>query len=111
MKAISSYIITAALLIAGMAGCAGASAANPSMNSRANSPADTTAQAAKKSNFAAKKTMRAFSSEAELKGYFRAIAEKQKREPRRIAGGYGGTAELSTSAPAKADKAASIADA
>src|SRR2546423_1414313 len=82
MKAYSFRIITAALLIAGLAGCAGASAANPS----ASSSADTTAQAAKKNNFATKKTMRAFRSEAELKSYFREIAEKQKRESRRIAG-------------------------
>jgi len=109
MKAVSTYIITAALLIAGMAGCAGASAAK----SPANPAADTVAKTAKKSNFAAKKTMRAFSSEAELKSYFRAIAEKQKREPRRMADvGYGGSVALSApAAPAKADKAASLADA
>src|SRR5205823_6862462 len=86
MKAFSTYIITAVLVIAGLAGCAGASAANPP----ANSAADTTAQASKKNNFAAKKTMRAFRSEAELKSYFHEIAEKQKRESRRMAGGYGG---------------------
>jgi hypothetical protein len=109
MKAVSSYIITAALLIAGMAGCAGASASK----SPANPAADTAAKTAKKSNFAAKKTMRAFSSEAELKSYFREIAEKQKREPRgMMGGGYGGTVALSApAAPAKADKVASLADA
>jgi len=109
MKAISSYIITAALLIAGMAGCAGASASK----SPANPAADTVAKTAKKNNFAAKKTMRAFSSETELKSYFRAIAEKQKREPRRMAGGgYGDSLALyAPAAPAKADKAASLADA
>jgi len=109
MKAVSSYIITAALLVAGLAGCAGASAAK----SPANPAADNAAKTAKKNNFAAKKTMRAFSSEAELKSYFREIAEKQKREPRRMADvGYGGSVALSApAAPAKADKAASLADA
>src|SRR4249919_2872652 len=102
MKAVSSYIITAALLVAGLAGCAGASAAK----SPANPAADNAAKTAKKNNFAAKKTMRAFSSEAELKSYFREIAEKQKREPRRMADvGYGGSVALSApAAPAKADK-------
>ena len=74
MKAYSLRIITTALLVAGLAGCAGASAANPA--------ADTTAQTARKSNFAAKKTMRAFRSEQELKSYFREIAEKRKTEMR-----------------------------
>jgi hypothetical protein len=104
MKAYSFRIITTALLVAGLAGCAGASAVNPA--------ADTTAQAAKKNNFAAKKTMRAFRSEAELKSYFREIAEKQKRESRGMAGGYGGSVALSAPvASVSADKAASFADA
>jgi hypothetical protein len=104
MKTYSLRIITTALLVAGLAGCAGASAANPA--------ADTTAQAARTNNFAAKKTMRAFRSEQELKSYFREIAEKQKRESRRMAGAYGGSVELSAPAPlATADKAASFASA
>jgi beta propeller domain-containing protein len=101
MKAYSLRIITTALLVAGLAGCAGASAANPA--------ADTTAQAARKNNFAAKKTMRAFRSEQELKSYFREIAEKQKREPRRMASGA--VALSAPTALATADKAASFANA
>ncbi|HEV8494162.1 MAG TPA: beta-propeller domain-containing protein, partial [Candidatus Angelobacter sp.] len=88
MKAYSLHIITTALLVAGLAGCAGANGANPA--------ADTTAQTATKNNFAAKKTMRAFRSEQELKSYLKELAEKMKREPRR---GYGG-AMLSLAAPA-----------
>src|ERR1044071_8077636 len=107
MKAYSFRIITTALLVAGLAGCAGASATN----SPANPAADTAATVAKKNNFAAKKTMRAFRSEQELKNYFHEIAEKQKQEARRVAGGYGGSVALSASATlAKADKA-SFADA
>src|ERR1051326_403152 len=103
MKAYSFHIITTALLVAGLAGCAGSSATN--------SAADSAAQVAKKSSYAAKKTMRAFRSEAELKSYFREIAEKQKRESLRMSGGYGGSVALSAPAPATADKAASFADA
>src|SRR5205807_1753594 len=77
-------------------GCAGASATNP--------VADTAAKTAKKNNFAAKKTMRAFRSEAELKSYFREIAARQKREMRGQAGGMVG-AEPAPSALASADKA------
>jgi len=103
MKAYLLRIITTALLVAGLAGCAGASAANPA--------ADTTA--ARKNNFAAKKTMRAFRSEQELKSYLKELAEKMKRESRRAAGGgYGDSLALyAPAAPAKADKAASLADA
>lgn len=101
MKSNSFHIITAALVIASLAGCAGASAANPA--------ADTAAKTAKKNNFAAKKTMRAFRSEAELKSYFRQIAEKQKTEMRRYSVGVAG-GMLSSVAPApsklaSADKA------
>src|SRR5262245_34340920 len=91
MKAYSLRIITTALLVAGLAGCAGASAANPA--------ADTTAQAARKNHFAAKKTMRAFRSEQELKSYLKELAEKMKRESRRAAGGNG-EAMLTLAAPA-----------
>jgi hypothetical protein len=93
MKAYSFRIITTALLVAGLAGCAGASAANS---------ADTTAQAARKNNFAAKKTMRAFRSEQELKSYLREIAEKQKTEMRSYSVGVnGGVLGATTSAPSK----------
>ena len=82
MKAYSFRIIAMALLVAGLAGCAGTSAANPlAIN------VDTVAQTAKKNSFAAKKTMRAFRSEQELKSYFREIAEKQKRKFATLAGG------------------------
>src|SRR5690242_14261162 len=101
MKAYSFRIITTALLVAGLAGCAGASASN----SPANPVADTAATVAKKNNFVAKKTMRAFRSEAELKNYFHEIAEKQKRESRRMAGGYGGAVALSAPTAVAADKA------
>ncbi|HET8889451.1 MAG TPA: beta-propeller domain-containing protein [Candidatus Angelobacter sp.] len=95
MKAYSFRIITTALLIAGLAGCAGASGAN-SASAGAES-------ATKKNSYAAKKTMRAFRSEAELKSYFHEIAERQKAEARRFA-------EMSNSMPApsalaSADKA------
>src|ERR1043165_10171406 len=79
MKAYLLRIITTALLVAGVAGCAGANAANPAV--------DTTAQTATTNNFAAKKTMRAFRSEQELKSYLKELAEKMKRESRRAAGG------------------------
>ena len=79
MKAYSLHKIAIALLIVGLAGCAGASATN--------SAADTAAQTAKKNSYAARKTMRAFRSEQELKSYLKELAEKMKREPRR---GYGG---------------------
>lgn len=93
MKAYSFLIITTALLVAGLAGCAGASAAN--------SAADTTAQSARKTNFAARKTMRAFRSEQELKSYLKELAEKMKRETRRAEYAYS-LAAPSAEAPAKA---------
>jgi hypothetical protein len=92
------------LLVAGLAGCAGASAANPA--------ADTTAQAAKKNSFAAKKTMQAFRSEVELKSYLKELAEKMKRESRRMAGVSGDSVALAApTAVASADKGASFANA
>jgi len=103
MKAFSIHMTAAALLIAGLAGCAGASA----VNSPANPTVDTVAQPAKKS-FAAKKTMHAFRSEQELKSYFREIAAKQKAEIRHAAGGVVGGVLSSVAAPsavASADKA------
>jgi hypothetical protein len=104
MKSYSFRIITAALLVAGLAGCAGASAANPA--------ADTTAQAAKKNSFAAKKTMQAFRSEVELKSYLKELAEKMKRESRRMAGVSGDSVALAApTAVASADKGASFANA
>jgi hypothetical protein len=92
MKAFSIHITAAALIVAGLSGCAGTSAANP----LANPAGDTVAQSAKKNSYAARKTMRAFRSEQELKSYLKELAEKMKREPRR---GYGG-AMLSLAAPA-----------
>lgn len=111
MKAFSTYIITAALIVAGLAGCAGASAANPSAHSP--SPAaDASAQAAKK-NFAAKKTMHAFHSEQELKDYFHKIAEKLKAQQRFrsqslgvAAGVAGGMVSDAAPAPTSAAKSA-----
>jgi hypothetical protein len=103
MKAFSIHMTAAALLIAGLAGCAGASA----VNSPANLTVDTAAQPAKKS-FAAKKTMHAFRSEQELKSYFHEIAAKQKAEIRHAAGGVVGGVLSSVAAPsavASADKA------
>ena len=97
MKAFSIHITAAALLVAGLAGCAGASAANPP----ANPTVDTVAQPAKKNSFAAKKTMRAFRSEQELKSYFREIAEKQKAEIRHAAGGIVGGVLSSVAAPTR----------
>jgi beta propeller domain-containing protein len=110
MKAYSLHKIVIALLVAGLAGCAGASAANPP----ASPSTDTAVQPAKKNSYAARKTMRAFRSEQELKSYLKELAEKMKREPRR---GYGG-AMLSLAAPAApasakvaVDKIASFANA
>jgi hypothetical protein len=106
MKSYSFRIITAALLVAGLAGCAGASAANPA--------ADTTAQAAKKNSFAAKKTMSAFHSEQELKDYLHKIAEKLKVQQRfrsqslGVAAGVSGGV-MSEAAPAPASTAKSAA--
>lgn len=97
MKAYSFRMIAIALLIAGLAGCVGASAAN--------SAADTAVQTAKKNNYAARKTMRAFRSEQELKSYLKELAEKMKRESRRGAGGYGGA--MLAEAPAAPAKVAS----
>jgi hypothetical protein len=94
MKAYSFRIITAALLVAGLAGCVGANAANPA--------ADTAVQTAKKNRYAARKTMRAFRSEQELKSYLKELAEKMKKESRRMAGGSGGAVlSLYSMAPAK----------
>jgi len=56
MKAYSLHKFATALLIIGLAGCAGASAAN----SATNSAADTAVQTGKKNSYAARKTMRAF---------------------------------------------------
>jgi hypothetical protein len=104
MKAYSFRIITAALLVAGLAGCAGASATNFS--------SDTAAKTAKKSNFAAKKTMQAFRSEVELKSYLKELAEKMKRESLRMAGISSGSVALAApTAVASADKGASFANA
>ena len=96
MKAYSFRISAIALLIAGLAGCAGASAANP--------VADTAVPTAKKSSYAARKTMRAFRSEQELKSYLKELAEKMKRESQRAHGG--GLAVLAEAAPAPAKSAA-----
>src|ERR1051326_2932970 len=97
MKTYSSRIIAIALLIVGLAGCTGASAAN--------SAADTAVQTAKKNSYAARKTMRAVRSEQELKSYLKEIAEKMKREPRRAVAEYGGAVlsmdTTKTPAPAK----------
>jgi len=104
MKAFSIHITAAALIAAGLSGCAGTSAANP----LANPAVDTVAQSAKKNSFVAKKTMRAFRSEQELKSYFREIAAKQKAEIRHAAGGVVGGVLSSVAAPsavASADKA------
>jgi len=78
MKAYSFRIITIALLMTGLAGCAGASAAN--------SAAGMAVPTAKKNSYAARKTMRPFRSEQELKSYLKELAEKMKRESRRAAG-------------------------
>jgi Beta propeller domain len=94
MKAFSIHITAAALIVAGLSGCAGTSAANP----LANPAGDTVAQTAKKNSYAARKTMRAFRSEQELKSYLKELAEKMKREPRRA---YG-EAMYSLAAPAPA---------
>jgi uncharacterized secreted protein with C-terminal beta-propeller domain len=101
MKAFSIHITAAALIVAGLSGCAGTSAANP----LANPAVDTAAQPAKKS-FAAKKTMRAFRSEQELKSYFHEIAAKQKT-PGHAGGVVGGvlSSVAAPSAVASADKA------
>src|SRR6185369_16887007 len=97
------HMTAAALIVAGLSGCAGTSAANP-----LTSPAvDTAAQPAKKS-FAAKKTMHAFRSEQELKSYFHEIATKQKAEIRHAASGVVDGVLSSVAAPsavASADKA------
>ena len=99
MKAYSFRIIAIALLMTGLAGCAGASAAN--------SAVDTAGQTAKKNSYAARKTMRAFRSEQELKSYLKELAEKMKRESRRAAGG--GVAMLAEAAPAASVPAKSAA--
>src|ERR1051326_7017703 len=97
MKAYSLHQIAIALLIVGLAGCKGASAAN--------SAADTAVQTAKKNSYAARKTMRAFRSEQELKSYLKELAEKMKREPRRAVAEYGGAVlsmdTTKTTAPSK----------
>ena len=109
MKAFSFRIITSALLIAGLAGCAGASAVNPSANSPVNPAADTAAKAAKK-NFAAKKTMQAFHSEQELKDYLHKIAEKLKAQQNFHNQSLGVAAGvMSNAAPAPASAAKSAA--
>lgn len=106
MKAYSFRIITTALLVAALAGCAGASATNFS--------ADTAAKTAKKSNFAAKKTMPAFHSEQELKDYLHKIAERLKAQQRfrsqslGVAAGVAGGV-MSEAAPAPASTAKSAA--
>ena len=52
-----------------------------------------------------RKTMRAFASEAELRGYFRELAEKQKREVRRAKSANADTAgPVAAEAPAPASK-------
>jgi len=108
MKAFSIHIIAAALIVAGLSGCAGTSAANP----LANPAVDTAAQSAKKNSFVAKRTMRAFRSEQELKSYFREIAAKQKAEIRHAAGGVVGGVLSSVAAPSKLESAdkASVAE-
>src|ERR1051326_1329035 len=97
MKTYSFRIIAIALLIVGLAGCTGASAAN--------SAEDTAVQTAKKNSYAARKTMRAFRSEQELKSYLKELAEKMKREPRRAVAEYGGAVlsmdTTKTTAPSK----------
>ena len=103
MKAYSLHKIAIALLIAGLAGCAGANAANSAGNITVN-PTDTAASAAKTHSYAARKTMRAFRSDQELKSYLKELAEKMKRDSRRAAVASGG-AMLSmdaTAAPAPA---------
>ena len=53
------------------------------------------------------KTMRAFGSEKELKDYFKALAEKQKREAQRRSETFAqGSANSTAASPAQADKAA-----
>lgn len=77
MKKLLVAGITTAVILLGMAGCTSGSGSGLPQAQAKNPTAST------KIVTAPKKTMQAFSSEWELKAYFRKIAEMQKREPRR----------------------------
>src|SRR5947209_6339848 len=99
IKMVGSPAIKSIFLIAVLTGCAGAASPHSQV------------EAATTKKYAARKTMHAFRSEQELKSYLRELAEKQKRESRHRAGGYGGSVALTApAAPASTDKAASFAN-
>src|SRR5205807_1401851 len=99
IKMVGSPAIKSIFLIAVLTGCAGAASPNSQV------------EAATTKKYAARKTMHAFRSEQELKSYLRELAEKQKRESRHRAGGYGGSVALAApAAPASTDKTASFAN-
>jgi hypothetical protein len=97
MKAFSIQIITAALLITGLAGCARASLANSPIKTAA----EPAMQPAERKSYVAKKTMRAFRSEQELKSYFREIAAKEKMRMRASAAAGGTVGNMGPAAPSK----------
>lgn len=77
MKIFFRVAIRTALIVFGVAGCAGRAG-----NNFGSQPTSDWATASR--NSAPKKTMRAFRSEQELAGYLREVAEKQRRDHRRL---------------------------
>lgn len=88
MKTFLLLSLTAVIVTSGLVAC--------------NGPTDTIPPVSAAGLLPTKKTMRAFTSEQELKRYFREIAEKQKREARRAANGPVGLADMSSATPAPA---------
>ena len=101
MKAYSFRIITIALLMTGLAGCAGASAAN--------SAAVWLFKRQKRTATPREKRCGPFRSEQELKSYLKELAEKMKREPRRAVAEYGGAMLSMDTTKRRAGKAAAPA--
>lgn len=81
MKTFALFTATTAFIFFGLLGCTGGAAGNFWLAHGNNTPSAATEATPHKAD----KTMRAFASEEELKTYFRALAEKQRHESRRIA--------------------------
>ncbi len=93
MKTFLLLSLTAAIVTSGLVACVAG-------------PTDTIPPVSAAGLLQSNKTMRAFTSEQELRRYFREIAEKQKRDARRASNGAVGSPNVAyDSAPAPATKA------
>ena len=107
MKTLLLLAAAAAIALSNTAGCASASGTTDPSTAYVNPPAATAT---------AKKTLRAFRSERELKDFFRKLAEEQRREARRqrvntqMSAGADAASNAASPAPVTKAEAYSLAD-